>query len=107
MGNDAEAARAIVQSFVEETRENLRRMHEALKADDVDRLSTVAHKMIPLFTLIGAKRVVTLLRRLEAAKGRTLDEALRTVVTEVVALVQEMLAVWQKRPIFGSPKNEE
>ena len=107
VGDDVEAARAIVQSFVEETRENLRRMHEALKADDVERLSAVAHKMIPLFTLIGAKRVVTLLRRLEAAKGRTLDEALRTVVTEVVALVQEMLAVWQKRPILGSPKNEE
>ena len=90
-GDDAEAARSIVESFVEETRENLRRIRESLEKDDVERLSAVAHKMLPLFTLIGAKRVVALLRRLEAAKGRTLDEELRTVATDVMAGVEDVL----------------
>ena len=90
-GDDAEAARSIVESFVEESRENLRRIREALEKDDVERLSAVAHKMLPLFTLIGAKRVVALLRRLEAAKGRTLDEELRTVATDVMAGVEDVL----------------
>ena len=90
-GDDAEAARSIVESFVEETRENLRRIREALEKDDVERLSAVAHKMLPLFTLIGAKRVVALLRRLEAAKGRTLDGELRTVATDVMAGVEDVL----------------
>ena len=90
-GDDAEAARSIVESFVEETRENLRRIRESLEKDDVERLSAVAHKMLPLFTLIGAKRVVALLRRLEAAKGRTLDGELRTVATDVMAGVEDVL----------------
>ena len=90
-GNDAEASRAVVQSFVEETRQNLLRLREALGRGDVDGLAAVAHKMIPLFTLIGAGQTVTLLRRLEVSKGQPLDGALKAVAQDALDGVEKVL----------------
>ena len=90
-GDDAEASRAIVESFVEETRQNLLRLREALGRGDVDGLAAVAHKMIPLFTLIGAGQTVTLLRRLEASKGQLLDGALKAVAQDALDGVEKVL----------------
>lgn len=90
-GDDEAAARSIVESFVEETRQNLLRLREALEQGNADTLAAVAHKMIPLFTLIGAGQTVTLLRRLEAAKGQPLDEALKAVAQEALDGVEEVL----------------
>lgn len=89
--DDPEASRSILSSFVEETRENVRSLHRALADGDTGRLSAVAHKMIPLFTLIGATRLVALLRRLEAAKGQQPDGRLRDTVTEVLAGVEQVV----------------
>lgn len=89
--DDPEASRSILSSFVEETRENVRSLHRALADGDTGRLSAVAHKMIPLFTLIGATRLVALLRRLEAAKGQQPDGKLRDTVTEVLAGVEQVV----------------
>lgn len=89
--DDPEASRSILSSFVEETRENVRSLHRALADGDTGRLSAVAHKMIPLFTLIGATRLVALLRQLEAAKGQQPDGRLRDTVTEVLAGVEQVV----------------
>ena len=67
------------------------RLREALEQGNADTLAAVAHKMIPLFTLIGAGQTVTLLRRLEASKGQPLDEALKAVAQEALDGVEEVL----------------
>ena len=90
-GDDDEAARSIVESFVAETRQNLLRLREALEQADVDTLAAVSHKMIPLFTLIGAGHTVGLLRRLEAAKGSPWEEDLAKVAEQVQGEVEELL----------------
>ena len=90
-GDDDEAARSIVESFVAETRQNLLRLREALEQADVDTLAAVSHKMIPLFTLIGAGHTVGLLRRLEAAKGSPWEENLAKVAEQVQGEVEEIL----------------
>ena len=90
-GDDDEAARSIVESFVAETRQNLLRLREASGQADVDTLAAVAHKMIPLFTLIGAGQTVDRLRQLEAAKGSPWEEALAKVAEQVLGEVEELL----------------
>lgn len=90
-GDDPEAARSIVESFLEETRRHLLRMREASGRGDTDELSAVAHKMIPLFTLIGAGQTVRLLRRLEAAQGMPWDATLQAVATDAMAGVEGVL----------------
>lgn len=89
--DDPEAARSIVESFVAETRLNITRLHQALENADVETLSAVAHKMIPLFTLIGCVQTVQCLRRLEAAKGHPLDEVLAVAAREALAGAEGVL----------------
>ena len=67
------------------------RLREASGQADVDTLAAVAHKMIPLFTLIGAGHTVGLLRRLEAAKGSPWEENLAKVAEQVQGEVEEIL----------------
>ena len=74
-----------------ETRQNLLRLREASGQADVDTLAAVAHKMIPLFTLIGAGQTVDRLRQLEAAKGSPWEEALAKVAEQVLGEVEELL----------------
>ena len=89
--DDPEAASSILRSFVEETRGNADRLRRAIEAADVAGSSAVAHKMIPLFTLIKATRIVPLLRRLEAARTGTLTPELHAVADEVLAGVEQVL----------------
>lgn len=63
--DDPEAADSILRSFADETRLNAERLQKAVKARDMDEIAAVSHKMIPLFTLIGARELVGLLKLLE------------------------------------------
>ena len=44
-------------------------MVQALNAKEVDEIAAIAHKLLPLFTLIGAGNAVILLSWLEARRG--------------------------------------
>ena len=68
-GDDPEAAKSILESFVAETRLNAERLQKAIDARDMDEVAAVSHKMIPLFTLIGATELVDLLKLLEVSQG--------------------------------------
>ena len=52
-----------------ETRLNAERLQKAVENEDVDEMAAVSHKMIPLFTLIGATELVALLKLLETSHG--------------------------------------
>lgn len=77
---DDEASRAILCSFVEETGKNRDRMQTALEAEDVDGIAAMAHKLLPLLTLIGACETVEILSFLESRRGEafTDDVAMKT-----------------------------
>lgn len=68
-GDDPEAAKSIMESFVSETRLNAERLQKAIDSRDMDEVAAVSHKMIPLFTLIGATELVDLLKLLEVSQG--------------------------------------
>lgn len=65
-GDDAEAAHSILRSFVEQTAANAGEMERALEAGDRAAVRALAHKMVPIFTMLGARAVAEALRRAEA-----------------------------------------
>lgn len=72
--DDADAAHSIIQTFIEETGKNADRMQQALAGKEVDGIAAMAHKLLPLFTLIGAMEAVPLLNWLETQRGQCFSE---------------------------------
>lgn len=68
--DDPEAACSIIRTFIEETGKNADRMQQALTDREVDGIAAMAHKLLPLFTLIGASESVASLRWLESCRGK-------------------------------------
>ncbi|EJW92311.1 two-component system sensor histidine kinase [gut metagenome] len=91
-GDDTEAATSILNSFLTENRLNIDRLREGLRTCNVDELARVAHKMIPLFTLIGASDLVAMLRSLEAARGTEFTDKLSDQTKQVLISVEEVLS---------------
>lgn len=90
--DDKEAADAIIRTFIEETKKNAGRMEQAMAGRDVDGMAAMAHKMLPLFTLIGAAQTVAILTRLEACRGNDFSEEQAARVKEVVPMIHEIIA---------------
>lgn len=89
-GDDFEAAQSILESFRSEMRLNIHRLEEAVAACDMDGMAAVAHKMIPLFKLLGAAEVVALLRQLEAAAGTPFTDEWGTKAALALRLLEEV-----------------
>lgn len=85
-GDDHEAARSILDSFVEQTTANREALCAALDAGDDVAAKAQAHKMLPLLTMLGDDGVATVLRQAETAPGAfdaPLREALRGAAADI------------------------
>lgn len=89
--DDPEAARSIIQSFIEETGKNADRMQQSLANEDVDGIAAMAHKLLPLFTLIGATDAVPLLNWLEARRGECFSEEIGEKTDCVLSEIRKVL----------------
>lgn len=95
--DDKEAARNIIESFIAETSKNAATMNAALQAKDVVAISSMAHKMLPLFTLLGAEETVSLLSWLEGKREDTVfskemeEKVLSTLKLIDIAVEQAIL----------------
>lgn len=67
--DDPQAAKEILRTFAQETRRNLEKIQTALKKEDMDTLCAVAHKMLPTFLMIEARKAVPSLQWLEQQRG--------------------------------------
>ena len=90
--DDPEAAKSITESFISETRLNAERLLKAMEARDVDDIAAVSHKMIPVFTLVGAAELVALLKELEASRALPFSEEMGSKVQTALSLIDDMLA---------------
>lgn len=91
-GDDAEAARDIINTFAEETRKNISLIMEASERHDAEAVSAVAHKMLPLFLQINAATCAASLEWLEARRGMNdysdeFHDHVATVLTEAEKVV--------------------
>lgn len=89
--DDAEAARTIIQTFVEETEKNADRMQQALTDEEVDGIAAMSHKLLPLFSLIGATDAVPLLNWLEAQRGKDFSEEIKEKTGCVLQEIRKIL----------------
>ncbi|WP_294474235.1 ATP-binding protein [uncultured Bacteroides sp.] len=89
--DDSEAAHSIIQSFIEETGKNADRMQQSLAHEEVDGIAAMAHKLLPLFTLIGATDAVPLLNWLEARRGESFSEEIGEKTGCVLSEIRKVL----------------
>ena len=90
-GDDPDAAKSILESFVVETRLNVDRLRQALETENTDGIAAMGHKMLPLFTLLGASELVTLLKELEASRGVPFDEKIKEKSLAALRLIGDIL----------------
>ena len=104
--DDPEAASSIIQTFIEETGKNIERMQQALNDKEVDGIAAMAHKLLPLFTMIGVDEAIPLLEWLEVQRGQDFSKKVKEKTDHVL---QEILIVltkareYCKLPILGYP----
>ena len=89
--DDSEAASAIIQTFIEETEKNRSRMEESVRTMDVDGIAGIAHKLLPLFTLLGASGVLPLLSWLEQRRGEAISDEIVRKAKEALQQVDIVL----------------
>ncbi len=102
--DDPEAARAILQSFVEQNRLHISKLTEALETADIDTISALAHKMLPIFTMMGYDDTVGMLKRLER-RETTDNDTLRREVSDLIEMMESLIANAEKE-ISLSEKGE-
>ena len=95
-GDDAEAARGILESFAEQSAANCRLLERALESGDVAVLRAVAHKMLPIFTMLGAAGVAATLRTAESWEG-PLTDALCGEIGAAAENIRAIVAEAQKK----------
>ena len=90
--DDPEAASSIIQTFIEETGKNIERMQQALNDKEVDGIAAMAHKLLPLFTMIGADETITPLKWLEACRGEEFSEKIEETTLNMLEAVRKVIS---------------
>lgn len=88
---DQEASNSIILSFISETRKNLKILSEGLAAEDAVSIANIAHKMLPLFTLIHASEVVQLLSSLEEKRNDSFSAVISEKAKRAITLIEQVL----------------
>ena len=86
-GDDPEAAYSIIQTFVEETKKNVERMRQAFVDKDTDGIAVMAHKLLPLLTLIGASDAIAPLKFLESCRGESFSTEISDTASAALSTV--------------------
>ncbi|ADV43141.1 hybrid sensor histidine kinase/response regulator [Bacteroides helcogenes] len=89
--DDSEAAEAIMESFVSETRLNADRLRKAIEACDMSEIAAVSHKMLPVFTLLKAVELTALLRELEESRDLPFAEPVCRKAQAALSCIEDLL----------------
>lgn len=90
--DDPEAAYSIIHTFIEETGKNVERMQQALNEKEVDGIAAMAHKLLPLFTMIGAEGTIAPLKWLEACRGEDFSEKIEETTFNTLEAVRKIIS---------------
>ena len=88
-GEDPEASASILKTFSEETRKSIDLLRDALEGKDREEASRISHKLIPLFTMLGANSLVQHLRILEELTDSGWYHLLGEVIEQALAIVKD------------------
>ena len=90
--DDPEAACSIIETFIEETEKNIDIVQQALDNEDTDGIAAMAHKLLPLFTLIGASETIAPLKYLESCRGEMFVDEIKQTTLTVLATVPHIIS---------------
>lgn len=90
--DDPEAAYSIVRTFIEETGKNAERMQQALSDKDMDGITAMAHKLLPLLTLIGASDIIAPLKFLESCRGESFSDEIEGMTLSILQTVRVIIS---------------
>ncbi len=60
--DDKNAARAILQTFIDESKKNIELLKKAYQNDDWEEIKQISHKMLPTMKMISAKEIICILQ---------------------------------------------
>ena len=89
--DDPEAARSILSTFAKETEKNIDRMEAGLKEEDMEIIAGMAHKLLPLLTMIKAMEILPLLSWLESKRNETFSDEVKQKTEEVLPLLRQVV----------------
>ena len=90
-GEDSEASMGILRTFIEETQKSIEGLMVARAATDRVEAGRIAHKLIPLFAMLGANSLVQHLRLLEKQDPELPSTTWSQLLDEVVAQAQSLV----------------
>ena len=83
-GEDKEASASIIRTFAEETNKSISLLRQALEKTERGSAAKISHKLIPLFTMLGASDLVAQLRILEKNDEALTDDGWKRLLSEVI-----------------------
>lgn len=96
-GDDDEALAAILGAFIESTGSGMQALELAYKKGDKEKVSAVAHKMLPMFRQLKADHVIGLLKKLEDRRTEELSpgdmEYLKKEIQQLLLSLQQEIKV--------------
>ena len=90
-GGDKEASISILYTFIEETTKSIALLNTCLQEGNRAEAARIAHKLIPLLTMMGANHLVQKLRILEKNDDELTDEGWHKLLDEVIGNVSEIV----------------
>ncbi len=82
--DDKEATHSILTTFFEETNTNISMLEKALQEKDRKKASQIAHKVIPVITMMGNSELVASLRTIEENKDNLSEENWSELLISVI-----------------------
>ena len=83
-GEDKDASASIIRTFAEETNKSISLLQQALEKAERNPAAKISHKLIPLFTMLGASDLVAQLRILEKNDEALTDDGWKRLLSEVI-----------------------
>jgi len=83
-GDDEDASAAILKTFFIETGKHVEILKEALAATDREQAAEIAHKLIPLFTTLGAETLVQQLKILQQNQPELTNSGWTRLMTDAI-----------------------
>jgi signal transduction histidine kinase/FixJ family two-component response regulator len=65
LGNDNEALKEVIKSFIDSSIENLALMQTAINEENIEEIKSIAHRIAPMFKQIQAREIGEMLKRIE------------------------------------------
>lgn len=94
LGNDNEAVKSVLTSFVETTSNNLSLLENYVDGNDFDKIKETAHKMAPMFKQIEATEIAEVLTNLESKDYS--EKELRSILKGLDPKIKTLVKAIQK-----------